>query len=135
MMNPLLNQIAPEFNEVIERHGFNIKKTLTSPSFGDAVIDLTSKAFDVRIISDRGQKFIEVGHLPNNLHQFELILEYLDPFFVNKQKEMPLNLETLAQSFDSRFTEIAQIFTGQSVNYNFIEFEKRKLAEAANQIF
>jgi hypothetical protein len=135
-MFDLLQSIAPEFVGFVSDDGFTISSAVVQPEeFGNASIVLDSINFKLRVYTDRGQRFVDVGGNGRDWHKLEYVLEFLDPTCSQDLLDEPPKLDKLAAVLKKNMQAVPNLLASDLAASGFAMFEKRKSADLIAKIF
>jgi hypothetical protein len=135
-MSYLLQSVAPEFVEFVASEGFKITESVAKPEeFGNASIVLDSSAFKLRVYTDRGQCFVDVGRDGRDWHKLEYVLEFLDPSCSQEWFDEPPRLDKLAAVLKRNMQPVSTLLASDLAASGFAMFEKKKSADMIARIF
>lgn len=135
-MSDLLQSVAPEFVEFVTSEGFKIAESVAKPEeFGNVSIVLDSSTFKLRVYTDRGQRFVDVGRDGRDWHKLEYVLEFLDPSCSQEWFGEPPRLDKLAEVLKRSIQAISKLLASDLAASGFAMFEKKKAADLIARIF
>lgn len=135
-MLKILKSLSPEFFFLIEEENFKIVEFKSTPeNFGNFLFILNHIDFQVRIYSDRAQRFIDISYDGENWHKLEYVLEFMDPAFSSKHLDRPPKFEDLAKFMKKNIVTLFNIFKSQSNIVSYKKFEYDKERELIKKIF
>ncbi len=114
MGNPFLRRVQSAFGSLITHYGFRVvADSYNADNFGNAMVILEASNIRVRVLTDRGDVFVDVaGRLsPNDWHMLQRALQAItgrkDP------SEGPLHLEEAAKLLDQNMALLDEGFTSE----------------------
>jgi hypothetical protein len=130
-MASLLEEIAPAIAQLAKEKGLRvISKHHYTSVFGNAVIEMASTDFDLRVIRDRGHVTLEVSASgKGEWHNLENVLA-----FVVGQSN-PSNTISSAQALSVNFRKVAALMTSDLSEVGFLTFEKQQSAAFLKKLF
>ncbi len=135
-MSASIESFAPEFRDFLENEGFVISKSLEKPEeFGNTSIILESPKLKIRIYSDRGQRFVDVGSIGQDWHKLEYVLEFVEPACSQQWFGEPPQLDKLAVALKRNISAISGLLSGDLATSGFTMFEKKKSNKLIEKIF
>lgn len=129
MSELILEKMKHAFAFLVENHGFQVMEESYSPStFGDAVIVLQSKQFELRIIRDRGQFFIDIrsSQIIDDWHDLRRVLEFLNG---SRSVFFAFELNQLKDILKTNYDKLQKFFRKENYSImqkGLIQFEKAK---------
>jgi hypothetical protein len=131
MSDSLLRELAPAIADLVEDRG---RWTLTSEhwdrEFGNAIAQLASLDFDLRVNRDRGDILIDVRpHGKACWHRLENVLE-----FVVKRPQSRESAE-LAASLRAHYEEVKSLMSTELAHQGLHEFERERSDAVRREIW
>ncbi|HEY9897855.1 MAG TPA: hypothetical protein V6D00_01625 [Pantanalinema sp.] len=134
-MSSLIESIAPEFLLIAKERNFSIKESsVDTKLFGNSLILLNSPEFNLRIIKDRGQIFVEIGKSENEWHNLDYILEFVDSSYIPETDDSK-NVNNLAKYLNKNWEPVRKLMTGDLFKSGYISFEESKSLDLVSKIF
>lgn len=129
MRTTLLNEIAPAVAEFIKQRGMRVVTEYQDQAFGNAVVEMTSRDFDLRIVRDRGQVALDVS--PSNQgdwHSLENVLAFIG-------EETSAEISLLIRSLSENLNKVAALMASDLSKVGFVDFEKKRSASFLRKLF
>jgi hypothetical protein len=132
MSATVLDQIKEALLSFVEERDFEVVDESYSPeAFGNAVVNLQSKDFAVRVVRDRDQIFADVGPAQtfDEWHDLSRVLEFLGH---GRADTSAFELDQLASTLKAHYNELKNLFSKNSypsISKQLTQFEKEKTRE------
>lgn len=135
-MADLLQSIAPEFFELVASDGFRAAESVSRPeAFGNASIVLESSDLQLRIYTDRGQRFVDVSGNGRDWHKLEYVLEFVEPACSQDWFGEPPEFSKIAVVLRRNMTAVSRLLASDLAASGFSMFERKKSADLIAKIF
>ena len=130
-MTILLHKLATGVATLAESKGMKLLREEYDPSsFGNAVVELASVDFDLRVVRDRGDIRIEISPPGEaDWHDLVNILAFLG------EKPISADVESLGAALSARYDRVAALMTSDLTRVGFIRFEKTRAASFLHELF
>jgi hypothetical protein len=130
-MAGLLNKIAPEIAKFAYEKSMRIVNEWYDPSsFGNAIVEIASANFNLRVIRDRGQVTVEIRPSEKcDWHNLENILAFInrDPSYQHSTS----SISALSENYD----KVVALMAEDLSKIGFTEFEERQSAALLKKLF
>jgi hypothetical protein len=117
MVDTLVEKIAPLLTPFLRDGRLRVTLEKREESFGDAVVELESSDFDMRVVRDRGLVTFDVSpHAKGDWHPLEMVLDFIG------KGALSLGPQTL----DKNFEKISLLMTSNLSKVGFLQFKKQQ---------
>jgi hypothetical protein len=131
MPKNLLSEIASPIADFVNQRGMRVVvERQDQASFGNAVVEVTSPDFDLRIVRDRGQVALDVSASgQGEWHSLENVLAFIckEP----PPADIPLLIRRLSENLD----KVAALMTSDLNKVGFTDFDKQWSASFLKRLF
>lgn len=130
-----LESIAPEFASFVAERDLKISSEVNSDEFGDLVLVLDSPLFALRFISDKGQRFVDIGIYGSPWYKLEHVLEFLDRTCTQEWLGQPADFKKLALVLSRQFGAMSSLLEDSSKKLALENFVAERFAEMQSRVF
>lgn len=134
--NEVLRVISPKFAEFIDKRGWIAVASAFESLPTSAYVDINAGSFNLRLILDRGQYFVEAGGIGGLRYDFVRMLKFfkmVEPLSVeNPTLE---RIDSIELAIEKNISFLSQLFVGDNLaNSGFIAFNAKRQNEDIEEL-
>lgn len=130
-MSIVLEKIAPDIAKLAAEKGMRtVRESYDPSSFGNAVIELASGDFDLRVVRDRGQTAIEIS--PSGKADWHDVTNVLA--FINADSSSDDATGT-GRTLAAKYHQVAALLTSDLDRVGLTAFERKRSASFLKSLF
>lgn len=130
-MSIVLEKIAPDIAKLAAEKGMRtVRESYDASSFGNAVVELTSGDFDLRVVRDRGQAAIELSPCGKaDWHDVTNVLAFINAESPSDDATGP------SRSLAAKYDQVAALLTSDLDRVGFTAFERKRATSFLKSLF